>query len=398
MDLTTFREEARDWLESNCPKAMRLGAVHFEDAYELYRSDDAEEWRDRAAARGWTAPVWPTEYGGGGLDPDQHRVLSEEMLRIKALPPATGMGLAMIGPTILELGTEEQRQRHIPKIVTGEAQWCQGYSEPGAGSDLASLQTKAVLDGDQFLINGQKVWTSGAQYANWMFALVRTDPDAPKHEGISFVLLPMDQPGVTVKPIKLISGSSPFCETFFDNAIAKRGDLIGELNKGWSVGKRLLQYERNSTARSRPKKAKNDAPKAAKVNVYAKIAKQYAGEAANGRILDPIAREEVLTQVMNERALSLTTMRVVEESRSSGAPGAATSIFKLVGSSLTRSGSELKSRLRGTAGLVWESDEFSEEELDATRGWLRDRAITIYGGTNEVQQNIIAKRVLGLPD
>ena len=164
------------------------------------------------------------------------------------------MGLAMIGPTILELGTLEQRQRHIPKIVTGEAQWCQGYSEPGAGSDLAGLQTKAVLEGDQFIINGQKIWTSGAQYANWMFALVRTDPAAPKHEGISFVVLSMDQPGVTVKPIKLISGSSPFCETFFDNAIAKREDLIGELNQGWSVGKRLLQYERNATTRSKPKR------------------------------------------------------------------------------------------------------------------------------------------------
>ena len=169
MDLNAFREETRDWLESNCPESMRIGAVHFEDAYELYQTDEAIEWRDRAAAKGWTAPAWPTQYGGGGLGKDEHRVLAEEMARIKAIPPATGMGLAMIGPTILELGTEEQRARHIPKIVSGEAQWCQGYSEPGAGSDLAGLQTKAVLDGDQFIINGQKIWTSGAQYANWMF-------------------------------------------------------------------------------------------------------------------------------------------------------------------------------------------------------------------------------------
>ena len=259
--LDTFREETRDWLETNCPQEMRLGAVHFEDAYEIYRTDAAIEWRDRAVTRGWTAPTWPTEYGGGGLDAKHHKVLAEEMARIKALPAATGMGLAMIGPTILELGTQEQRERHIPKIVTGEAQWCQGYSEPGAGSDLAGLQTKAVLEGDQFIINGQKIWTSGAQYANWMFALVRTDPAAPKHEGISFVVLSMDQPGVTVKPIKLISGSSPFCETFFDNAIAKREDLIGELNQGWSVGKRLLQYERNATTRSKPKKKANEKPK-----------------------------------------------------------------------------------------------------------------------------------------
>ena len=399
MELQVFREETRDWLESNCPQSMRIGAVHFEDAYELYQTDEALEWRDRAATRGWTAPAWPTLYGGGGLSREQHQVLAEEMARIKALPPATGMGLAMIGPTILELGTEEQRQRHIPRIVTGEAQWCQGYSEPGAGSDLAGLQTKAVLEGDEFIINGQKIWTSGAQYANWMFALVRTDPDAPKHEGISFVLLPMDQPGVTVKPIKLISGSSPFCETFFDNAVAKREDLIGEMNKGWSVGKRLLQYERNATTRSKPKKDdKKQAVAKPKANPYAEIAKQYVGADAQGRIADDASREDVLDQVMAEQALALTTRRVVEESKSTGAPGAATSIFKLVGSTLSRSGSELKSRLRGTAGLVWESDEFSDAELESTRSWLRDRAVTIYGGTNEVQQNIIAKRVLGLPD
>jgi alkylation response protein AidB-like acyl-CoA dehydrogenase len=393
MDLNTFREETRDWLEDNCPQDMRLGAVHFEDAYEVYRSDAAIQWRDRAAARGWTAPAWPTQYGGGGLAKEQHQVLAQEMARIKALPPATGMGLAMIGPTLLEMGTEEQRQRHIPKIITGEAQWCQGYSEPGAGSDLASLQTKAVLDGDEFVINGQKIWTSGAQYANWMFALVRTDPSAPKHEGISFVVLSMDQPGVTVKPIKLISGSSPFCETFFDNAIAKREDLIGEMNKGWSVGKRLLQYERNATTRTKPKSAGKP-----KLNPYALVAKAYAGEDSQSRIADEAARADVLGQVMQEKALSLTTQRVVEESKSSGAPGAATSIFKLVGSSLSKSGSELKSRLRGTSGLVWESSDFSADELESTRGWLRDRAVTIYGGTNEVQQNIIAKRVLGLPD
>jgi alkylation response protein AidB-like acyl-CoA dehydrogenase len=393
MDLNVFREETRDWLEANCPQDMRLGAVHFEDAYEVYRTDAAIEWRDRAAARGWTAPAWPTQYGGGGLAKEQHQVLAQEMARIKALPPATGMGLAMIGPTILEMGTEEQRQRHIPKIITGEAQWCQGYSEPGAGSDLAGLQTKAVLDGDEFIINGQKIWTSGAQYANWMFALVRTDPNAPKHEGISFVVLSMDQPGVTVKPIKLISGSSPFCETFFDNAVAKREDLIGEMNKGWNVGKRLLQYERNATTRTKPKSVGKP-----KLNPYAAVAKAYAGEDSQGRIADEAARADVLDQVMQEKALSLTTQRVVEESKSSGAPGAATSIFKLVGSSLSRSGSELKSRLRGTAGLVWDSGEFSADELESTRSWLRDRAVTIYGGTNEVQQNIIAKRVLGLPD
>ena len=394
MSLDEFRAEARDWLEDNCPPSMRQGVVHFEDAYEIYETEDAHLWRDRAASRGWTTPTWPTEYGGGGLDRQHAQILQEEMTRIKALPPASGMGIAMIGPTLLEMGTDDQKQRHIPKIVSGEARWCQGYSEPGAGSDLAGLQTKAVLDGDQFILNGQKIWTSGAQYANWMFALVRTDPDAPKHEGISFVLLPMDQPGVTVKPIKLISGSSPFCETFFDNAIAQREDLVGELNKGWTVGKRLLQYERNGTTRRAPK-GKSKKPS---LNPYAALAKQYIGEDEHGKIADPAARDSVLTQVIQERCLALTTTRVVEESKSSGAPGAATSIFKKVGSTLAKEGSQLKSSLRGTAGLAWEGDSFSDDELESTRAWLRDRAVTIYGGTNEVQSNIIAKRVLGLPD
>lgn len=394
MSLEVFREETRDWLESHCPQSMRLGAVHFEDAYELYSTDDALQYRSAAAERGLTAPTWPTEYGGGGLDKEHIAVWQDEMGRIKALPPATGMGLIMIGPTLLEFGTDEQKQRHLPRIVTGEAQWCQGYSEPGAGSDLAGLQTKAVVDGDNFVLNGQKIWTSGAQHANWMFALVRTDPSAAKHDGISFVLLPMDQPGVTVKPIKLISGSSPFCETFFDNALASLEDLIGELNKGWTVGKRLLQFERNGSARSAPKKKQKKAP----LNPYAKIAKEYLGEDAHGRIADSAVRGDVIRHVIQEKALALTTRRVLDESRQSGAPGAATSIFKMVGSTLAKEGSQLRSQLRGTAGLAWEGEAFSEAELESTRAWLRDRAVTIYGGTNEVQSNIIAKRVLGLPD
>ncbi len=390
MNLDEFRSEARDFLKANCPESMRNKAVHFEDAYEIYNTKDAALWRDRMAERGWTAPMWPTEYGGGGLDYESNRVLQEEMAALKALPPSAGMGLAMIGPTLLEFGTEEQRQRHLPKIVSGEVHWCQGYSEPGSGSDLASLQTRAVLEGDHFVINGQKIWTSGAQHADWMFALVRTDPNAAKHDGISFVLLEMDQPGITVKPIALISGSSPFCETFFDNAMARRDDLVGELNKGWTVGKRLLQYERSaSSVRSRKK--------GRPVNAYAKVAKEYLGE-KEGKVASATAREKITRQTMMEKSLQLTIQRVTEESKSGKAPGATTSIFKLVGSTLAKEGSQLKSELRGTAGLGWEGSTFSKDELDATRGWLRDRAVTIYGGTNEVQMNIISKRVLGLPD
>ncbi len=392
MSLEAFRNDARAWLAENCPESMRQGNIHFEDAYEVYSTDDAALWLERAAVRGWTAPEWPKEYGGGGLNREEAAILRQEMTAIRALPPSAGMGLAMIGPTLLEYGTEEQKARHLPRITSGDVRWCQGYSEPGSGSDLASLRTRAVLEGDHFVINGQKIWTSGADHADWMFCLVRTDPDAAKHDGISFVLLPMDQAGVTVKPIPLISGSSPFCETFFDNAIAEKEDLIGEMNKGWTVAKRLLQYERSGTSDA---PAKSKAKK--RLNPIAATAKAYIGE-QDGRISDPAVRDQVLQHVMQEQSMALTGRRVMEESKESGAPGAATSIFKYVGSTLSKNGSELKAMLRGTQGLGWEGDAFSEEELESTRGWLRDRAVTIYGGTNEVQLNIIAKRVLGLPD
>lgn len=394
-DLETFRKETRAWLEENCPTSMRARQFHWEDAHEVFGTDEAKQWRSAMAERGWTAPTWPSEYGGGGLSGAEARVLQEEMQRIKAVQPYGGMGVSMIGPTLLEFGTEEQKKRHIPKIVSGEVQWCQGYSEPGAGSDLASLKTRAVLDGDNFVINGQKVWTSGAQHADWMFALVRTDFDAPKHEGISFVLLDMHQPGVTIKPISLISGSSPFCETFFDDAIAKREDLVGELNRGWAIGKRLLQYERSGIGGLSGGGRRARKPGQKRVNEFAELAKQYAGE-ADGKLAG--YRDEVLEHSMTERAFQLTAQRAGEENRSGMTPGEATSIFKLVGSTLARDGAELKATLMGTQGVGWEGDGFSKEELEHTKNWLSNRAVTIYGGTNEVQMNIISKRVLGLPD
>ncbi|MDH5737096.1 MAG: acyl-CoA dehydrogenase family protein [Gammaproteobacteria bacterium] len=395
MSLEAFRTEVRDYIETHCPQSLRNLSFHWEDAHKVYSTEEAKKWRDAMAARGWTTPAWPKEYGGGGLSREEQMVLAEEMANIKAVAPVTGMGISMIGPTLLEYGTEDQKQRHIPRIVSGEVNWCQGYSEPGAGSDLASLQTKAVLEGDHFVINGQKIWTSGAQYADWMFALVRTDSNAPKHEGISFVLLDMHQPGVTIKPISLISGSSPFCETFLDNVIAKREDLVGELNKGWTVGKRLLQFERSgigglSGGGRRKTKVKPGVE-------MANTAKKYAGE-SEGKIGDDTAREKVLEHNMLERAFQLTAQRVGQESQSGKTPGATTSIFKLVGSNLARNASELRSDLMGFQGVGWEGDGFDKDELHATRMWLNNRAVTIYGGTNEVQMNIISKRVLGLPD
>jgi len=391
LTLQSFRLETRDWLLKNCPQSMRNRVFHFEDAHAVYSTEDARVWRQSMAKKGWTAPLWPEEYGGAALTSDRYRVLQEEMMSIRALPAATGMGLAMIGPTLLEFGTDQQKHEHLPKIVSGEVSWCQGYSEPGSGSDLASLQTRAALEGDQFVINGQKIWTSGAQHADWMFALVRTDPGAAKHDGISFVLLEMDQPGVTVKPIQLISGSSPFCETFFDNAIALRRNLVGEMNKGWTVGKRLLQYERSSAPAPRSK------TKAIALNTFAQLGKRYWGD-VRGKIADSASRDKITRQVMQEKALQYTIQRVAAETESGKAPGFTTSIFKYVGSTIMKEGASLKSALRGSDGIGWAGDAFTDDELDSTRGWLRDRAATIYGGTNEVQLNIISKRVLGLPD
>ena len=393
MSLDEFRAETRDWLATNCPQSMRNRTLHFEDALEVYSTSDARLWLERAVTKGWTAPTWERQYGGGGLDREHARVLAEEMSAIKALPPATGMGFVMIGPTLLEFGTEAQKMRHLPKITSGEVKWCQGYSEPGAGSDLAGLRTRADLRGDHFVINGQKIWTSGGNHADWMFVLVRTDPDAPKQQGISFLLLDMHQPGVTVKPIRLISGSSPFCETFFDDAIARKEDLVGEINKGWSVAKRLLQYERSGATRAEST-TKSTEPR---LNPLARLAKNYLGD-DNGRIADAAMRCTILDHNMQETALALTAKRTMEEARDSGAPGAATSIFKYVGSMLAKNGSELRSQVRGVNGIVWEGADFTPDELESGRNFLRDRAVTIYGGTNEVQLNIISKRVLGLPD
>jgi len=393
-DIDAFRQETREWLEENCPQSMRNLSFHWEDAHEVYETEDANVWLKAMASRGWTAPSWPKEYTGGGLNREEAQVLSQELGRIKAVAASSGMGLSMIGPTLLEMGTEEQKQRHLPKIVSGEVSWCQGYSEPGAGSDLANVQTKAVIDGDNFVLNGQKIWTSGAQYADWMFAIVRTDPNASKHDGISFVLLDMHQDGVTIKPIQMISGSSPFCETFFDDAVAKREDLVGDINKGWSVAKRLLQFERSGIGGLSSAGGKK---KVKKRNDLADLAKTYRGE-SNGLISDSGARDEVLNHSMLERAFQLTASRVAQESQSGKTPGATTSIFKLVGANLARRSTELKSTLMGTQGIGWEGSEFTDFELETTKNWLSTRAVTIYGGTNEVQMNIIAKRVLGLPD
>jgi alkylation response protein AidB-like acyl-CoA dehydrogenase len=386
--LDEFRQQTRSWLKDNCPEGAR-GPGQVPDGGTRFpiRDADAKRWLDICAERGFTVPLWPREYGGAGLTMDEYMVLLEEMRRIKARSPLGGMGVGLIGPTLVEHGTEEQKQRHLPRIARGEVRWCQGYSEPNAGSDLASLQTRAVDDGDQFVINGQKIWTSGANFADWMFCLTRTDPNVPKHDGISLILLNMDQPGVTVRPIQLISGSSPFCETFFDNAIARKDDLVGQRNRGWGVAKRLLQHERSGITIL----AGGAARTAPQVNPFLAQIEQY-GE------VDPALRTRIIQFEMRRRSYQLTQRRTVAESADGQTPGPQSSIFELCAAELEKEEAELQVEILGFRGLGWEGDGFTTREVTIQRNWLSSKRRSIARGSNEVQMNIIAKRVLALPD
>ncbi len=384
-----FRMETRAWLEENCPASMRTPMVPGEEVNggSKMRSSNPDSyiWLDLMAEKGWSVPNWPVEYGGAGLDMDHYVVLLQEMARINAREPLAGMGISMIGPTLLEFGNDDQKARHLPKIASGEIRWCQGYSEPGSGSDLASLQTRAEDQGDNFLINGQKIWTSLAHFADWIFCLVRTDPRAPKHEGISFLLFSMESEGVTVRPIRLISGTSHFCETFFDDVVVPKVDLVHQQNRGWTVAKRLLQHERSGIHTL--------AAAAANRNSRMQTSKSLSDSLPS----DPQLRDSILTNRMNARSLSLTQQRTVEESEG-GTPGAATSIFKYYVAEIRKAHLELQLQAAGTQSLGWEDDTFSTEEQELTRMWLFSKAGSIAGGSNEVQLNIVAKRVLGLPD
>lgn len=385
----SFRTEIRSWLKSNCPESCRGPGEVPGGGSKSPMNDDQRVWLERCAAEGLTVPNWPTEYGGADFSKEQYLQFHEEMRDLGVRAPVSGMGTIMLGPTLLEHGTEEQKKRHLPRIARGEVWWCQGYSEPSSGSDLASLRTRAENEGDHYLINGQKIWTSGANFADWIFCLVRTDPDVPKHEGISFLLFSMDQPGVRVRPIRLISGASPFCETFFTDAIAKREDLIGEENKGWTVAKRLLQHERSGI------QSLASAGGGRSVGVdLTELDRMYSVlEDAS----DSTIRQRVCQHMINNQAMSLTQRRTVEESEGN-TPGPATSIFKFYGANLTKERCEIQMSMTGSAGLGDSGSGFSGSELEITRSWLATKASSIAGGSNEVQLNIIAKRVLGLPD
>lgn len=391
-ELDTFREETRAWLEANCPDGVRQPGFVPWGSSKIELDRDTQAWLELMAEKGWTVPTWPREYGGAGLSKAEYMVLGEEIRRIGARAPLTGRGINYIGPTILEFGTDHQKTKWLPRMARGEGGWCMGYSEPAAGSDLANLKMKCVDEGDVYRLNGQKLWTSDGIYGDWIFCLVRTDFDKPKHEGISLILVNMDQPGVTIKPIRLLSGASPFAETFFDDATADKDDMIGPPNEGWAIGKRLLQYERSihggvNTSGQQVQDIKEP---------ITDIARRYIG-IENGRLADRSFRTRLVTLDMNQRAYKLTQQRVIAETEAS-APTTATSILKVKGAEFTKEDAEVRQAAMGINGAAWDGQPFTTDEIEANANWLTTRAVSIYGGTSEIQRNIIAKRVLGLPD
>lgn len=392
-DLHDFRAEVRTWIEAEFPASLAGKAGEIAARAGAGTLDgDAHVWQQRLAEKGWGAATWPKEYGGAGLSQPEARVVSSEINRagaVNPIPLLAGMGVTMVGPTILEYGTDAQKAKHLPPIAKGEVRWCLGLSEPNAGSDLASLATKATDDGDTWKINGQKIWTSGADRSQWCGALVRTDPKLKKHDGISFIMLPMDQPGVRTKPVRLISGESPFCETFFDNAVAEKSDLLGKLNQGWSLIKRLLQHERQSQTGFRNPGQKQS---------LATLAKNYAGLDEEGTLQDRDLRSRLTNHLMDARAHELTVARVTAEAKGNLQVTAAASILKNSATLVAQTEAELTLEILGSQGLGWQGDGFSAEELASVRGWLWGKAISIYGGSFEVQKNIISKNILGLPE
>ncbi|MBC7520807.1 MAG: acyl-CoA dehydrogenase family protein [Sandarakinorhabdus sp.] len=390
VDLETFRAEARAWLEANCPAEMRTPIGRDADICwggrkGKFTSDAQKTWLERMGAKGWTVPEWPAEYGGGGLTKDEAKVLASEMRRIKARSPLSSFGIWMLGPALLKYGNEAQKLEHLPRIARGEIRWCQGYSEPGSGSDLASLRTSAILEGDHYVVNGQKVWTSYADKADWIFCLVRTDPTVAKHLGISFLLFDMESPGVSTSPIKLISGASPFCQTFFDNVKVPAQNLMGTAGKGWDIAKYLLTHEREMIGNMDSGDGRS---------TVSQVAKKALGLDA-AILSDTGLRTDIVRHEINAWAFALTMERVKDEAKAGQGVGALSSMLKYYGTELNKDRMQLLMSIGGSDALAWEGP--AEGEGDLARGWLRSRANSIEGGTSEINLNIIAKRVLELP-
>ncbi len=388
--LEDFRAEVRAWLEANCPPEMRQPMTSEDDicwgGRNARLSGPQRLWLQRMGERGWTAPTWPREYGGGGLSADEARVLAQEMRALNCRSPLASFGIWMLGPALLKFGNEAQKLEHLPKIARGEIRWCQGYSEPNAGSDLAALATRAEDRGDHYLVNGQKIWTSYADKADWIFCLVRTDSAAKKHNGISFVLFDMASPGVSTKPIALISGKSPFCETFFDNVRVDKHHLVGQAGGGWDVAKYLLTHERAMIGAIGERSA---------AKPLGQQAADQVGRDASGRLDDPMLRARIAEFEVDESAFRLLMERFGDLSKAGQAHPAFSSALKYYGAELNKRRHELLMSAGGSDALEWEGAAANEGA--SARDWLRSKANSIEGGTSEVQLNVIAKRILELP-
>ena len=383
VDLDSFRAQTRDWLEANCPAEMRQPMRSEDDACwggrnAVFKSEAQERWMRVMGEKGWTVPDWPVAYGGGGLSAAETKVLKEEMRRIGARNPLNSFGISMLGPALLKYGSEEQKTRFLTEIARGEIRWCQGYSEPGAGSDLAGLQTKAEDRGDHWLVNGQKVWTSYADKCDWIFCLVRTSTET-KHGGISFLLFDMASEGVSTKPILLISGYSPFCETFFDDVKVPKDQIVGEVNKGWDVAKYLLGHEREMISGM----GLGGGEAALLSNSLAEM------------IDDPVLAAEVALFDVDALAFAAMSEHFIDQLKAGEAHPAMPSMMKYAGTELNKKRHELIMAAGGSDSLEWESERSRGGKT--ARDWLRTKANSIEGGTSEIQLGIVAKHILQLP-
>jgi len=393
-DLETFRSETREWLEANCPEEMRQPVRDERDVYwggrgATFKNDAQKAWFQACRDKGYTVPEWPTEYGGAGLSPAEGKILRQEMARINARPPLSSFGIWMLGPALLKFGTEGQKQRFLNEIANGEIRWCQGYSEPGSGSDLVSMQTFGEDKGDHWEVSGQKIWTSYADQADWIFCLVRTDK-ANKYQGITFMLFDMASEGVSTKPILLISGNSPFCETFMDEVQVPKSygedcpAYVGEINRGWDVAKYLLGHEREMISGA----GGGDRTSAIGA-AMTRHAAEHSGE------LSPTLRADLADFDVDALAYGCMGEKFLDEMKAGKGHPAQPNMMKYVGTELNKRRHELMMSTGGSRALEWESDE--TDGGARPRGWLRTKANSIEGGTSEVMLNVVAKRILELP-
>lgn len=388
--LTEFRKETSDWLEENCPVSMRgqtkdIAELYWGGRNSDFTSEDQKIWFKRMHDKGWIVPYWDKKYGGGGLSPLENKILAEEMTRLRCKQPLFSFGISMLGPALLKFATEEQKGHYLKDIVDAKIRWCQGYSEPNAGSDLAGLQMKAVDKGDHFLVNGSKIWTSYGDNADWIFCLVRTNTEVKKQEGISFLLIDMNSEGVEARPIQLISGKSAFTETFFDDVKVPKENLVGELNKGWTIAKYLLTHERQmigGIGEADQKFSTRDVVVDA-VGLH------------NGVLNDSILRTELVTYEMNLAIYDMTIERAIDEAKAGNNSGAASSLFKYFGTELNVEAMEIIMTAGGMDELAIEGEATSNGFI--AKRFLRSKGNTIEGGTSEIQLNIISKNILGLP-